>query len=151
MTIAWYWGLVNALLVTGVIWLNGHGRRVGWLAGVVAQAWIVAFGLANGSAWFVFSVLPLTMFAYNWWHHPARMAELKADMFEEFADRVAAVAEAANDPNNTPGATPGDRPQPLHGIYVNERELVNMPLWLFRALTTWNQTFHPPEQRNGTV
>jgi len=55
--IAWYWGLVNALLVTGVIWLNGRGLRVGWLAGVATQAWIVAFGLANGSVWFTFSVL----------------------------------------------------------------------------------------------
>jgi hypothetical protein len=70
--IAWYWGLVNALLVTAVIWMNGRGWRAGWLLGAGAQAWIVAFGIAHGAWTFAFSAIPLIMFLVNWSLHRRR-------------------------------------------------------------------------------
>jgi hypothetical protein len=70
--IAWYWGLINALLVSLVIYMNGREWRSGWAAGVLAQAWIIAFGLVNGAWTFAFSTIPLVMFVYNWIRHPKR-------------------------------------------------------------------------------
>lgn len=70
--IAWYWGLINALLVSLVIYMNGREWRSGWAAGVLAQAWIIAFGLVNGAWTFAFSTIPLVMFVYNWVRHPKR-------------------------------------------------------------------------------
>jgi len=82
--IAWYWGLVNALLVTFVIWANGKGYRWGWLAGAGAQAWIIAFGLIHGSWPFVFSAIPLMMFARNYHRHDVRLQQLRASHYADF-------------------------------------------------------------------
>lgn len=84
--IEWYWGLVNALLVALVIWLNGHGYQWGWLMGAVAQAWIMLFGIAHGAWTFVFSVIPLVMFLYNWFWHDVRRENVRAQHYEEFAE-----------------------------------------------------------------
>jgi hypothetical protein len=83
--IAWYWGLINALLVSIVILLNGYGRRIGWAAGVAAQAWIIAFGLTHSAWTFAFSVIPLGMFAFNWWRHPVRERQREAAARRKYA------------------------------------------------------------------
>lgn len=71
MIVHWSWGLSTALLLAGVIWLNGQRIRAGWLLGALVQLVNMTFGwLIYGQWTFVFLSIPAVMFLWNWWHHP---------------------------------------------------------------------------------
>jgi hypothetical protein len=74
--IHWAWGLTQAVMVTAVIWMNGRGWRSGWAVGVLVQLFWVAFGITYGAPTFWFSLIPAAAFAYNWWQHPKRSAQV---------------------------------------------------------------------------
>lgn len=75
MTVHWAWGLSTALLLTIVIWLNGHGIRAGWMLGFTVQIINLAFGWLIYHQWtFLFLLAPALMFLGNWANHPRRQA-----------------------------------------------------------------------------
>lgn len=80
----WLWGLLTALMVSIVIYLNGRGVRAGWLVGVAVQLVYVAYGLAGPGEWtFVFALIPAGMFAWNYWVTPRRAARARAAVVRE--------------------------------------------------------------------
>lgn len=73
MTPHWAWGLVTAVILTLVIWLNGQQIRAGWLLGATVQLINVTFGwLVYGQWTFAFLLLPAGMFLWNYWRTPRR-------------------------------------------------------------------------------
>lgn len=64
ITVHWSWGLSTAVILTLVIWMNGHQVRAGWLLGATVQIINMSFGLAYGQWTFTFLALPAAMFVF---------------------------------------------------------------------------------------
>lgn len=85
MTTMEIWGLIQAVLMLNVIILNGLGHRVGWITGAAAQAVMVVFGYGFfGAETFLFLVIPMAGFVFNWLRHPMREQRRKAVIINEY-------------------------------------------------------------------
>lgn len=85
----WSWGLSTAVLLTLVIWLNGHQVRAGWLLGAGVQLVNVGFGWWVYGSWqFAFLLLPAGMFVWIWWRVPQHQAERELLMLHRLVEQM---------------------------------------------------------------
>lgn len=87
MTTMALWGLIQAVVMTVVIAMNGMAWRSGWLAGAFAQGVMVVFGFGIYREWtFLFLLLPMSGFIANWYMHEKRKHKARVTIIARLSE-----------------------------------------------------------------